>query len=240
MKKIAIIGAGISGLFIANLFKKNPNYQINIFEKNTSITCREGYGLQLSVNSIKLLNQIGFKNLKKNNKSNPKKIDFYSMSSSKKICELSISEFNSMDCKYTTLKRSTLINFLKKGLDDNIKTDYDIKNIDLQNNEIKLSFENSKDIKCDYLIISDGVFSKSKNLLSHNKLKPKYNNSLAIRGVISKNRNNINNENISLFLGSNFHQVIYPVGVDEDLNYIAVLKYKLSVCFLSKTNALIS
>ena len=228
MKKIAIIGAGISGLFIANLFKKNPNYQINIFEKNTSITCREGYGLQLSVNSIKLLNQIGFKNLKKNNKSNPKKIDFYSMSSSKKICELNISEFNSMDCKYTTLKRSTLINFLKKGLDDNIKTDYDIKNIDLQNNEIKLSFENSKDIKCDYLIISDGVFSKSKNLLSHNKLKPKYNNSLAIRGVISKNRNNINNENISLFLGSNFHQVIYPVGVDEDLNYIAVLKYKLS------------
>ena len=37
MKKVAIIGAGISGLFIANLFKKNPNYQITIYEKNVLI-----------------------------------------------------------------------------------------------------------------------------------------------------------------------------------------------------------
>ena len=42
MKKVAIIGAGISGLFIANLFKKNPNYQITIYEKNTSITLEKG------------------------------------------------------------------------------------------------------------------------------------------------------------------------------------------------------
>ena len=34
MKKVAIIGAGISGLLIANLFKKNPNYQVTVFEKN--------------------------------------------------------------------------------------------------------------------------------------------------------------------------------------------------------------
>ena len=31
MKKVAIIGAGISGLFIANLFKNNSNYEIKIF-----------------------------------------------------------------------------------------------------------------------------------------------------------------------------------------------------------------
>ena len=37
MKKIAIIGAGISGLFIANLFKKNPNYQVTIYEKKTQL-----------------------------------------------------------------------------------------------------------------------------------------------------------------------------------------------------------
>ena len=37
MKKIAVIGAGISGLFIANLFKRNKKYQVTIFEKNSSI-----------------------------------------------------------------------------------------------------------------------------------------------------------------------------------------------------------
>ena len=56
MKKVAIIGAGISGLFIANLFKRNPNYQITIYEKNILINLEDGYGVQLSVNSIKLLN----------------------------------------------------------------------------------------------------------------------------------------------------------------------------------------
>jgi salicylate hydroxylase len=42
MKKIAIIGAGISGLFVANLFKENLDYQVAIYEKNTSINLDEG------------------------------------------------------------------------------------------------------------------------------------------------------------------------------------------------------
>ena len=75
MKKYAIIGAGISGLFIANLFRKNPNYQITIYEKNTSVTLEEGYGVQLSVNSIKLLNKIGFEKLHNDEKFTPKKIN---------------------------------------------------------------------------------------------------------------------------------------------------------------------
>ena len=78
MKKIAIIGAGISGLFIANLLKKNSNYEIAIYEKNTSVTLEEGYGVQLSVNSIRILNEIGFQKLENNKKFTPKKIDFYS------------------------------------------------------------------------------------------------------------------------------------------------------------------
>ena len=41
MKKVAIIGAGISGLFIANLFKRNKKYQVNIFERNSSINSKE-------------------------------------------------------------------------------------------------------------------------------------------------------------------------------------------------------
>ena len=33
MKNIAIIGAGISGLYIANLFKNNKDCEITIYEK---------------------------------------------------------------------------------------------------------------------------------------------------------------------------------------------------------------
>ena len=54
MKKVSIIGAGISGLLIANLFKGSPNYQVTIYEKNTSVALGQGYGVQLSVNSIRI------------------------------------------------------------------------------------------------------------------------------------------------------------------------------------------
>jgi len=229
MKKIAIIGAGISGLFIANLFKRNSNYQISIYEKNPEIILEEGYGVQLSVNSIKLLNEIGFEKLKNDEKFTPEKIDFYSNESSNKICDLDITEFNSENCRYTTLKRSSLINFLKKDLKDLIKTGHNISKIDHQDKQIKLSFENDEIKECDYLIISDGVFSKSKNLISNNHIKPKYNDTLAIRGILTKSFENIDNKNISLFLGSNFHQVIYPTNLKGDLNFIAIIKYQLSI-----------
>ena len=151
MKKIAIIGAGISGLFIANLFNRNPNYQITIYEKKTSVALEQGYGVQLSVNSIKILNEIGFQKIENNEKFTPEKIDFYSNENLKKICELDLTEFNSEDCKYTTLKRSSLINFLKRDLRSLIKTGFNISKIDQQNKQIKLSFENGELIECDYL-----------------------------------------------------------------------------------------
>ena len=99
MKKIAIIGAGISGLFISNLFKKNSNYQVTVFEKSSLTDLEEGYGIQLSVNSIKLLNKIGFSKFQNYKKFNPDKINFYSIKNSNKICDLKISDFNSEDCK---------------------------------------------------------------------------------------------------------------------------------------------
>ena len=228
MKKIGIIGAGISGLFIANLFKRNSNYQITVFEKNHVIDLDEGYGIQLSVNSVKLLNQIGFDKFKDDRKFNPNKINFYSIKSSNKICDLDISEFNSKECKYTTLKRSDLINFLKTGLEESIKTNHNISKIDQEIKKIKLNFENNEIFECDYLIISDGVFSKSKSLISNNQTQPRFNKMLAIRGTIP-NSQKIDCKNISLFLGPDFHQVIYPINPSGDLNFIAILKYDLSI-----------
>jgi len=231
MKKIAIIGAGISGLFFANLFKKNPDFQVTIYEKNNFININEGYGLQLSTNSVKLLNQIGFNDLNIKDKFNPKKIDFYLIKQEKKICDLNISEFNSEDCKYTTLKRSKLIQFLKNRLDDYvIKYDHNIEKIEKNNGQISLTFNENNKVICDYLVISDGVFSKGKSLLSNNTVKSNYNNAIAIRGNISKNKiQNLNQNNISLFMGNNFHYVIYPISNENDeFNFIGVLDYQLT------------
>ena len=230
MKKIAIVGAGISGLYVANLLKENPNYQVTIYEKNNSIHLDEGYGIQLSNNSIQLLNKIGFNTLNEEEKFNPEKIDFYEIKQEKKICDLNISEFNSENCKYTTLKRSKLVEFLRERLSDNIiKYDHNITKIESNNKEINLTFNDDDNVICDQLIISDGVFSKCKSLISNNKINPTFNNSIAIRGNIPRDSlNDLNKKNISLFLGSGFHYVLYPLSSkNEDFNFIGILKHQL-------------
>ena len=77
MKNIAIVGAGISGLYLANLLQNDPNYNFTIYEKRSKPDINDGYGIQLSTNSIKLLNEIGFKNIPAHEVSFPKKVNFH-------------------------------------------------------------------------------------------------------------------------------------------------------------------
>jgi salicylate hydroxylase len=230
MKKIAIIGAGISGLFIANLLRQDSNYDITIYEKNNSINLEKGYGIQLSVNSVKLLNKIGFRNIDQLNNFNPNKIDFYSLQKKQKICDLNISEFNTDNAKYTTLQRSTLIEFLKEKIPSNlIQYNKKIKQVDNKNETVMLTFENNSSAEYDYLVISDGVFSPTKSLVANKQIEPKYFNSIAVRATINQNNlEGIDPNNISLFLGSNFHSVVYPVDKNSEFNFIGILRKNLT------------
>ena len=223
MKKIAIIGGGISGLYFANLLQKNQNYQYKVFEKKSHFELHDGYGIQLSVNSIKLLNEVGFKNIEAKEISFPNKVNFYDAKSCKKICYIDISKFNYENNRYTTLKRSTLLNFLLKNIPDkNIVQSCELTNINCED-KIRLSFSNNHAEQFDYLLISDGVFSKSKSIIFQKEISPKYFNSVALRGTIR----NIENFDISLYLGSNFHFVIYPVNQNKEFNFISIIRKSL-------------
>ena len=223
MKKIAIIGAGISGLFFANLLKKNSDYDFIIFEKRSTLDMNDRYGIQLSVNSVKLLNQIGFKNIDQKEIFNPQKINFINAKNNQKICDLDISKFNNDNSQYTTLQRSTLLKFLLSNISkDKIKLNTELRNL-TYDNELTLSFSDNYTKAFDYLIVSDGVFSDTKSIILKKDIKPKYFNSLAIRGNI----NDYVNEDISIYFGSNFHFVIYPINQKKEFNFISIIKKKL-------------
>ena len=230
MKKVAIIGGGISGLYIANLFRQSSNYEITVYEKNNSVNLEKGYGIQLSVNSIKLLNKIGFQNINFMEKFFPNRVNFYSLKNKNKICDLNISTFNDSDDKYTTLQRFTLIDFLRNKLPSNL-INYNKKVIEVQNESTitKVIFEDNSSIECDYLIISDGTFSKTRSLITSKEIKPKYFNSIALRGNIDQNDlQDIDHNNISLFLGSNLHSVVYPINQNGQFNFVTILRKNLN------------
>ena len=223
MKKIAIIGAGISGLYLANLLEKEKDFEYKIFEKRSKLDLEEGYGIQLSVNSIKLLNKIGFKNIPASDIFFPKKVNFFKSNNPNKICDINLTQFDDDLNKYTTTKRSTLLKFLLKNIPkDKIKFNTILNNLDYSNN-IKAYFSDESEENFDFVIIADGVFSQSKLIVSKENLKPKYNNSIALRGKFTKYDDN----NISIFMGSNFHYVIYPVNQNNEYNFVAIIQKKL-------------
>ena len=76
-KKVAIIGSGIAGLTLASLLQTYCNLEFVVYEKEEIINLDEGFGIQLSVNSVSILNKIGFDQLNKNEKYHPSKLDFF-------------------------------------------------------------------------------------------------------------------------------------------------------------------
>ena len=223
MKSIAIIGSGISGLFLANLLEKNTTFSYKIFEKKPSLDLSDGYGIQLSVNSINLLNKIGFQTMNASEVFFPKKVNFFDAKVLEKICDIDLSQFNFENNRYTTLKRSKLIEFLLS----NIPKEKIIFNSDLINIEeyekLKLSFSDNTKEEFDYIVAADGVYSRTKEILFKKEGTPKYFNSIALRGNIQ----NFENLDISLYLGSNFHFVIYPINQNNEFNFISIVRKNL-------------
>ena len=227
-KKIAIIGAGIGGLTLANLLQKNSEFEFTIYENRETLNLEEGFGIQLAVNSISILNKIGFDDLNKSEIYNPAKIDFYSNEG--KICDLDLTQFNSKTEKYTTLKRSSLIKFLKDKLFSNlIKFNKTIVSVEQNQDILKIIFKDGNSEKVDYLVVSDGVFSQTKSIIEKKNFKPNYYGAIAVRTQVKdKDVSEFKTENISLLMSSKAHLVSYPINDSGEINIVCILRKKLN------------
>jgi salicylate hydroxylase len=226
-KKLAIIGAGIAGLTLANFIKKNSDHDFMVYEREESLSLDEGYGIQLATNSIKILNEINFNKISNEKKFNPSFLDFYDIQN-KKICDLNLTKFNTSETKYTTLQRSTLIEYLKEDVyTQHLRFGKKIKEVSELKEKILIKFDDNTNDLVDYVIAADGIFSNTRSFFEKKKNTPKFKKALAVRVILkSKLDLNINEQNISLMMGSNTHIVFYPINKKKELNMICIIRSK--------------
>ena len=183
-KKLAIIGAGIAGLTLANLIKKNSDYEFMLYEKQESLSLDEGYGIQLSTNSVEILNLIEFSKINREKIFYPKGVDFYNIKN-KKICDLDLTQFNTGQSKYTTLQRSTLIEFLKDDIyTQHLRFGKKIKEVSEIKGKILIKFEDNTNDLVDIVVGADGIFSNTRSFFEKKKNEPKFKKAVAVRTII--------------------------------------------------------
>ena len=226
-KKLAIIGAGIAGLTLANLIKKNSDCEFMLYEKQESLSLDEGYGIQLSTNSIEILNKVGFDKINMDKIFQPTGINFYNMSN-KKICDLDITQFNTITKKYTTLQRSTLIEFLKDDIyTQHLRFGKKIKEVSELKGKILLKFDDNTNDLVDIVVGADGIFSNTRSFFDRKKNEPKFKKAVAVRAILkSKSGLDIDDEKITLMLGKDCHIVIYPINKNKELNLVCIIRVK--------------
>ena len=226
-KKIAIIGVGIAGLTLANLIKKNSDFEFMLYEKEESLSLDDGFGIQLAMNSVSILNKIDFQKVNSKDIFHPKAIDFFTIKN-EKICDLEISKFNSEYSKYTTLRRSTLIEFLKDEIyTQHLRFGKHIKEVTELKGKILIKFYDNTNDLVDYVVGADGIFSNTRSFFEKKVNQPSFKKAIAVRLILkTKNNLDINEKNISLFMGSNLHLVIYPINQKNELNLVCIIRDK--------------
>ena len=192
---IAIIGAGISGLTLGIVLKKQ-NIPCIIFEKFSSIS-EYGAGISISRNGQKVLKEIEILDKLKLISGNPK--NAYFISNNKEITSFAID--------HVTTSRKVLHSILlEKYLELNGEIKFDHQLINIDNQKKLLSFSNSKNLYVDHIAACDGIKSICRNLLSKDKLDPVYSGYSVWRSIINEKQNDVR-----FYLGPNFHVVTYPV-----------------------------
>ena len=198
-----------------------------LYEKQESLSLDEGFGIQLSTNGTKILNKIGFEKISSENIFYPKGVDFYSIKN-KKICDLDLTQFNTSKYKYTTLQRSTLIEFLKDDIyTQHLRFGKKIKEVSELKGKVLIKFDDNTLDLVDIVVGADGIFSSTKSFFEKKKNEPKFKKAIAIRNIIkSKSELDIDEEKISLMMGKDCHIVIYPINKNKELNVVCIIRDK--------------
>ena len=204
---IAIIGAGIAGLALGIMLKKNniPNV---IFERSSDVS-ENGAGISISPNGKRVLEKLEILDELQINSGNSAKSIFYS----------NLKEITTISTNVLTTSRKCLHDaLLNKYIDlgGNIKFNSELKDINTKQNQICL--KNGEFFKVRHIAACDGIKSICHKIESAINYNPKYSGYTVWRAIFESKQTSIN-----FHLGPNFHVVSYPVDSNR-VSFVAALK----------------
>ena len=205
-KHVAVIGAGIAGLALGCVLKKE-GINVVIFEKNET-TSNHGAGISISENGINILKKIGIYEKVLAESANPKKVSFFSKN---KL-------INSFDVNVITASRKVLYKCLLdlySSLDGEIIFAHGIEKLDIYRSEI--SFLNGTTHKVMHIAACDGIKSICREALDPIK-NLNYSGYSIWRAIHKKSQNTIQTS-----LGSGYHIVTYPINNNE-VSFVAAVQ----------------
>ena len=204
---IAIIGAGIAGLTLGIMLKKNniPNV---IFERSSDVS-ENGAGISISPNGKRVLEKLEILDELQINSGNSAKSIFYS----------NLKEITTISTNVLTTSRKCLYDaLLNKYIDlgGNIKFNSELKDTNTKQNQICL--KNGEFFKVRHIAACDGIKSICHKKESAINSNPKYSGYSVWRVIFESKQTSIN-----FHLGPNFHVVSYPVDSNR-VSFVAALK----------------
>jgi salicylate hydroxylase len=204
---IAIIGAGIAGLTLGIMLKKNniPNV---IFERSSDVS-ENGAGISISPNGKRVLEKLEILDELQINSGNSTKSIFYS----------NLKEITTISTNILTTSRKCLHDaLLNKYIDlgGNIKFNSELKDMNTKRNQICL--KNGEFFKVRHIAACDGIKSICHKKESAINSNPKYSGYSVWRVIFESKQTSIN-----FHLGPNFHVVSYPVDSNR-VSFVAALK----------------
>ena len=205
-KHIAIIGAGISGLALGNILKKN-NIPCVIFERYSDIS-EHGAGISISPNGLTVLEELNLLQDLKDISGNPKQAIFYS----------NLKTITQIDVNVVTTSRKSLYKvLLDKYIAMNGEIFFNHQLIDFNLDYKNIFFSNNLSYKVSHIAACDGIRSICREKFI-DQTQPAYSGYSVWRAILDKEQ-----AEIRFHLGSNFHVVTYPIS-NNQTSFVAAIK----------------
>ena len=228
-KNMLVVGGGIGGLASA-LASAQAGWQIDLLEQ-TNAFGEFGAGIQISPNVVRILHAWGLTDALDAVAARPLQLNVRNATSGALLAVLPLA--GAMEQRYgapyLTIARADLQNVLLTALRgcSNVQLHLGARVIQVTQDvqEVRLHTVKDQMLQAPVLVAADGVWSKLRTQVVHDAA-PRVSGHLAYRAMVEQSAlpQALRADSVTVWMGPDFHVVLYPVHRGEWLNVVAIVK----------------